>query len=409
MPDYIELNLGTGGAKLGAKESGIYHYQRVLDYGHELGLEVGLTGLRDKLVAQRHTVLADSLADGLAAFWTAATANGGTATSSGGEGLLQTSANATGSAQITSTTVPYLPGMVAWFNSAVRFNDTGSAGNIRRIGVFTVSGITPQNGFYFELNGTDFRAVHANAGATTATASGSWSEVATAPFTLDTNYHSLEIRYTANTALFYVDNVLRHRVSGTNAAITATLNFPITINSVNTSGATNRLIAVRNCGIGRFGEPEGHEAIAHGTNPTAIGIGQKSRALTNRAGVPFVIGGHPNIQTIRLQFTAQQTNTAIISVSAGTKIVVTALQVTLDNASTVFPSVRIGFGTASTPTTTGVIAAHGGVPAGGGFSRGDGSGIIGVGADDEDLRITTVGTATGNGVEVIVTYFTIES
>lgn len=227
----------------------------VNDYDTELNLVGGRTGLRDNLVAQRYTVLADSLADGLATFWTSTTANGGTTTSSGGEGLVQTSANATGSAQLSGTAVTYLPGQVAWFNSAVRFNDTGSAGNIRRIGVFTVSGTTPQNGFYYELSGTTVNAVYVNAGTPTAVASTSWSKFSTAPFTLDTNFHFFEIRFTGNTVWFYIDNVLRHQISGTSAAITATLNFPMTIQSINTSGATNRLIAVRNCGYGRFGSP----------------------------------------------------------------------------------------------------------------------------------------------------------
>ncbi len=122
-----------------------------------------------------------------------------------------------------------------------------------------------------------------------------------------------------------------------------------------------------------------------------------------------MIGGHPNIVSVRLQFTAAQTDVAVVTVAGGLKIVVTSFQVTLDNASTVFPLVRLGFGATNTPTTTGTIGAHGGVPAGGGFGRGDGSGIIGVGADGEDLRITTVGAATGNGVEVCVSYYTIES
>jgi hypothetical protein len=74
-----------------------------------------------------------------------------------------------------------------------------------------------------------------------------------------------------------------------------------------------------------------------------------------------------------------------------------------------FPSVLIGFGASTTPTTTGVLIAHGGVPAGGGINRGDGSGILGIGADDEDLRVTTVGNATGNGLQIVVTYYTIES
>lgn len=153
----------------------------------------------------------------------------------------------------------------------------------------------------------------------------------------------------------------------------------------------------------------GHKAIAHGTNPTAVAANDRTDWYANRHGIPWVMGGHPNINTIRLQFTAAQTNVAVITVSTGSKIVVTGLTFTLDNASTVFPSVLIGFGTSTTPTTSSVVAAHGGVPAGGGFSRGDGSGIIGVGADDQDLRITTVGAATGNGCELVVTYFTIES
>jgi hypothetical protein len=232
-----------------------YGRQVVSDRDPETGMSVGTTGLRDRLFAQRYTVLSDSLADGLAPFWTSAVANGGTATSTGGEGVIQTSAAATGSAQITSTTVPYHPGQVAWMNSAARFNDTGSAGNIRRIGLFTVSGTTPQEGAYYELSGTTLNAVIVKGGVATAVASTSWSRFAIAPFTLDTNFHFYEIRFTGNTIWFYIDNVLRHVVTGTTATLTTTLNFPITISSVNTSGATNRTISVRNIGYGRFGTP----------------------------------------------------------------------------------------------------------------------------------------------------------
>lgn len=153
----------------------------------------------------------------------------------------------------------------------------------------------------------------------------------------------------------------------------------------------------------------GLEAIAHGTNPTAVAAADVTKWYANRAGIPFVIGGHPKVVCVRLNFTAAQTNVAVVTVAAGLKIVVTGITVTLDNASTVFPSVIIGFATATTPTTTGVVLSHPGLPAGGGVSRGDGSGILGVGADDEDLRITTVGTATGGGVDVVVSYYTIES
>jgi hypothetical protein len=104
------------------------------------------------------------------------------------------------------------------------------------------------------------------------------------------------------------------------------------------------------------------------------------------------------------------TDTAIVaSISAGTKVVVTRVTVSLDNASTVFPTVLIGFGATNTPTTTGVIFAHGGFPAGGQATIGDGSGIIGVGGDGEELRITTTGNASGNGLQVTVSYHLIES
>lgn len=152
----------------------------------------------------------------------------------------------------------------------------------------------------------------------------------------------------------------------------------------------------------------GGQAIAHGTNPTAVTAGQATTLYANRAGVPFVIGGHPNVQTIRANYTTAQTDTAIISVSAGSKIVVTGFLVTVDNACTVNVPVRLGFGTTTTPTTTGVIGAHPNVAPGSGFGRGGGTGIVGVGADDADLRITS-GVPTGGSIDVTVSYYTIES
>lgn len=151
----------------------------------------------------------------------------------------------------------------------------------------------------------------------------------------------------------------------------------------------------------------GGVAIEHGAVLNPVATGDRTRFIANADGIPFHIGGHPNIQTVRANITTAVTNNILVAGVAGQHIIVTGLQVTLDNASTGFPLVRIGFG-ATTPTTTGVIASHGGVPAGGGFSRGDGSGIIGVGGAAEDLRITTVTNATGNGLDVVVTYYTME-
>lgn len=152
----------------------------------------------------------------------------------------------------------------------------------------------------------------------------------------------------------------------------------------------------------------GMRAIAHGTNPTAVAAADRTDWLANRAGVPFVMGGHPNIVTLELAATGAQTDVAVVTVSAGTKIVVTQAQFITDNANTAFPQARLGFGTANTPTTTGVVLTHPGLPAGGGISRGDGSGILGVGADNEDLRVTS-GAPTGGSLRTLVSYYTIES
>ena len=152
----------------------------------------------------------------------------------------------------------------------------------------------------------------------------------------------------------------------------------------------------------------GHVAIAHGTNPTAVAAADRTNWYANRAGIPFFIGGHPNIVTFEAAYTAAQTDTAIVTVGAGAKVVVTQIQATCDNANTVDVGLRVGFGTANTPTTTGVVLTHPGIAAGSGISRGDGSGIIGVGADNEDLRITSEVPTTGS-LRILVSYFTIES
>lgn len=150
----------------------------------------------------------------------------------------------------------------------------------------------------------------------------------------------------------------------------------------------------------------GGKAVAHST-PTAVAAGDRTDWYFNRHGIPFVIGGHPNVVTLEAAYTAAQTNTAIITISTGSIIVVTASEVTADNANTNDTGFRVGFGTASTPTTTGVVSSHPGVAAGGGVVKGNGSAIIGKGADNEDYRITS--EDPGGALRVVTTYYTIES
>lgn len=152
----------------------------------------------------------------------------------------------------------------------------------------------------------------------------------------------------------------------------------------------------------------GLKAVAHGANPAAVEAADRTDWYANRHGVPFVIGGHPNIVTLEVAYTAAQTDAAIVTVSTGSKIAVTQILMDADNANTVDVGFRVGFGAATTPTTTGVVLTHPGVAAGSGVSRGNGMAVIGIGADNEDLRITSE-VPTGGSIRVNVSYFTIES
>ena len=109
-----------------------------------------------------------------------------------------------------------------------------------------------------------------------------------------------------------------------------------------------------------------------------------------------------------------QTGISIVTVASGLKIVVTQLSVTVDNACSVDVACRIAFSTsttmptASTTGVNGVLLAHAGIAAGSGQVIGSGSGIIGIGADDEDLRYTCE-DPVGGSLNITVSYYTIET
>lgn len=152
----------------------------------------------------------------------------------------------------------------------------------------------------------------------------------------------------------------------------------------------------------------GQIAISHGSNPTAVSAADRTNWYANRQGIPFVLTGHMNPITLRTNYTGAQTDAALVTISTGLKIVVLRCTVVADKANTVDVAVRIGFGTANTPTGAGTILSHPGIAAGGGVAEGNGGGILGVGADNEDLRITSEVPTTGS-IDVVITYFTIDS
>lgn len=109
-----------------------------------------------------------------------------------------------------------------------------------------------------------------------------------------------------------------------------------------------------------------------------------------------------NLITRRDNYTGAQTDTAIVSVSTGTKIVCYSCTVAADAANTAKPAVRVGFGATNTPTAAGTYLSHPGVPAGGGIRQ---AGAV-EGGDGEDLRITCA-APTGGSIDVVTVYRTI--
>ncbi len=161
----------------------------------------------------------------------------------------------------------------------------------------------------------------------------------------------------------------------------------------------------------------GGAVVAHGANPDAADAGDGAAPLMNRHRIPFVMGGHPNQKTCTYLWTGSTTDDNIMpTISGGTKYVVTRLTFTLDQATTVGVAVRVGFGTANVPAlptanadaVDDILFYHPGMVPGSMHTVGDGVGILGVGGDGSELRITAGATTSGTGV-VSVTYYTIES
>lgn len=152
----------------------------------------------------------------------------------------------------------------------------------------------------------------------------------------------------------------------------------------------------------------GWQATAFGANPAAVTAGQRTRGYATRGGLPFWIGGHPNVITVRANYTSSTLNNAVVTNSPGTKLVVTGAMATVSNACSVNVPVRIGLSSSVTPTTTGVFLSHPNVAPGSGVGRGSGVGILGVGNDGEQVLITS-GIPTGDSIDVIIEYFTVPS
>lgn len=133
--------------------------------------------------------------------------------------------------------------------------------------------------------------------------------------------------------------------------------------------------------------------------------------VDSSGNLQVVTGLNTDIVTFEASYTTTQTNLAIVSVSSGSRIVLTQAQAIVSADTSVNVNFRIGFGASLTPTAgTGVVLTHPGILAssGSGVSRGDGSGVIGIGGDGEDLRITN-SVPTGGELRVLISYYIVVS
>ena len=145
----------------------------------------------------------------------------------------------------------------------------------------------------------------------------------------------------------------------------------------------------------------GARAVQYAITPTAVVSGDRTDLYSSIHGFQFIQPGHPNAITIEAAYTGAQTDTAIITVASGTRIIATGCDATCDNANTVDVGVRIGFGPTNTPTTTGVFLSHPGIAPGSGIVK---TGYW-VGGDGADVRITCE-VPTGGSIRAVVNYFT---
>lgn len=161
----------------------------------------------------------------------------------------------------------------------------------------------------------------------------------------------------------------------------------------------------------------GGAVVAHGASPDAADAGDGGAFLMNRHRIPFVLGGHPNIKSSVYNWTGATTDDNVMAaIAGGTKYAITRITFTLDQACTVGVAARLGFGAANVPAlgaanadaVDDVLFYHPGMVPGTMHTVGDGSGILGVGGDGAELRLTAGATTGGTG-GLVVSWFPIES
>jgi hypothetical protein len=132
------------------------------------------------------------------------------------------------------------------------------ANTTRSWGVFNLSGsVTPQDGFYFSLDGSGVLSVNSvNGGSVNSIASGSFNGLVSA-YVVDTNQHHYDIFFGAFGAYFLVDGILLHYIKPTTAPLISTFTLKASAFSANSaSGTASATLQSSMLAISRLGKLE---------------------------------------------------------------------------------------------------------------------------------------------------------
>lgn len=144
----------------------------------------------------------------------------------------------------------------------------------------------------------------------------------------------------------------------------------------------------------------GSTTVELSTDPTEHAAGDRSSLLSTRHGIPFVLGGMPNILNAHVQITSSAT-TALIAATASERIVVTSILTMADNGNGGDQKVALKWASGS------VFCQHAGLAPGSGYGWGNGGGVISISTNaNEALNVDTDASET---VDVQCTYFKIPS
>ena len=121
-----------------------------------------------------------------------------------------------------------------------------------------------------------------------------------------------------------------------------------------------------------------------------------------------------SVVTKEWSFDAAQTDVSLQAFSAPESGVVTYIDVSTGNSTSVDVAVRIGFATTTLPTLTqnsstgnpGMAFSHSGIARGGGMVKANGGAPIAIGAAGDPLRLTCT-APTGGSLRVIIGYTTV--